>query len=79
MHKLETIADHIRKSFDLRTAARDQALTQARQLTRACSLAIRAVHRDDLETMQAQLLEARALAETLRTALANHPDLFHAG
>lgn len=79
MHKLETIADHIRKNFDLRTAARDQALTQARQLTRACSLAIRAVHRDDLETMQAQLLEARALAETLRTALANHPDLFHAG
>jgi len=79
MHKLESIADQIRKNFDARTAARDQALAQARQLTRACSLAIRAVHRDDTETMQAQLLEAHHLADTLRTSLASHPDLFHAG
>lgn len=79
MHKLESIADQIRKNFDIRTAARDQALAQARQLTRACSLAIRAVHRDDTETMQAQLLEAHQIADTLRTSLASHPDLFHAG
>jgi len=79
MHKLESIADQIRKNFDARTAARDQALAQARQLTRACSLAIRAVHRDDTETMQAQLLEAHRLADTLRSSLASYPDLFHAG
>lgn len=79
MHKLESIADQIRKNFDIRTAARDQALAQARQLTRACSLAIRAVHRDDTESMQAQLLEAHQLADTLRSSLATHPDLFHAG
>jgi translin len=79
MHKLESIADQIRKNFDSRTAARDQALTQARQLTRACSLAIRAVHRDDTETMQAQLLEAQSLADTLRSSLNSYPDLFHAG
>jgi predicted translin family RNA/ssDNA-binding protein len=47
MHKLEQIADDIRKSFDLRTKMRDEALGLTRQLTRACSLAIRAVHRDD--------------------------------
>ncbi len=79
MHKLESIAEQIRKNFDARTTARDQALALARQLTRACSLAIRAVHRDDLEGMQAHLIEARTLAETLRTSLASHPDLFHAG
>lgn len=79
MHKLESIADQIRKNFDARTAARDQALTQARQLTRACSLAIRAVHRDDIETIQAQLLEAKSLADTLRSSLVSYPDLFHAG
>ncbi len=79
MHKLESIADQIRKDFDARTAARDQALAQARQLTRACSLAIRAVHRDDHETMQAQLLEAHRLADTLRNSLVAYPDLFHAG
>lgn len=79
MHKLESIADQIRKNFDSRTTAREQALAHARQLTRACSLAIRAVHRDDIETMQAQLNEARQLADVLRTSLASHPDLYHAG
>lgn len=79
MHKLESIAEQIRKNFDTRTAARDQALAQARQLTRACSLAIRAVHRDDVETMDAQLQEARGLADALRNALASHPDLYYAG
>jgi translin len=79
MHKLEKIADHIRQKFDLRTAKRDQALAQARQLTRACSLAIRAVHRDDKETMEMQLSEARALADKLHNELEGHPDLFFAG
>src|SRR3972149_204523 len=79
MHKLENIADRIRKSFDARTAARDQALGQARQLTRACALAIRAVHRDELDVMQAQLQEAQRLADQLRRDLADHPDLLFAG
>jgi len=79
MEKLERIADEIRKVFDARTTARDQALSQARQLTRACSLAIRAVHRDEADTMQEHLKEAGQIADTLRTSLADHPDLFHAG
>jgi len=79
MHKLEKIADQIRQKFDLRTAKRDQALAQARQLTRACSLAIRAVHRDDKEAMETQLAEARTLADTLHNELVGHPDLFFAG
>ncbi|WKZ37552.1 MAG: haloacid dehalogenase [Anaerolineales bacterium] len=79
MEKLEHIAEQIRKKFDARTSARDQALSQARQLTRACSLAIRAVHRDDTQAMNTQLQEARQLADTLRNSLASHPDLFYAG
>ncbi|MFZ5881212.1 MAG: haloacid dehalogenase [Chloroflexota bacterium] len=79
MHKLENIAEQIRLGFDARSAARDKALATARQLTRACSLAIRAVHRSDTETMTSHLAEARSLADTLRTDLAQHPDLFHAG
>jgi len=79
MHKLENIAEQIRQKFDVRTAMRDQALTQARQLTRACSLAIRAVHRDDKEVMEAQLAEARGLAHKLNSELVNHADLFYAG
>lgn len=79
MHKLESIADNIRQDFDIRTAARDKALAQARQLTRACSLAIRAVHRDDTDEMNRHLDEAHKLAQTLATDLQDHPDLFYAG
>ena len=79
MHKLENIVDHIRQDFDTRTAARDQALAQARQLTRACSLAIRAVHRDDHDEMKDKLAEAHELAKTLTVDLKGHPELFHAG
>lgn len=79
MHKLESIANQIREKFDIRTAMRDQALTQARSLTRACSLAIRAVHRDDKEGMDVQLAEASKLANKLRAELAPYPDLFYAG
>ncbi|MCC6499082.1 MAG: haloacid dehalogenase [Anaerolineales bacterium] len=79
MHKLEQIADDIRKSFDARTATRDQALALARQLTRACSLAIRAVHRSARQEMEKHLDEARILADQLRGDLAKYPDLFYAG
>jgi translin len=79
MYKLETIAERIRHNFDVRTSKRDEALKQARQLTRACSLAIRAVHRDDQEAMEANLAEAQSLADVLRNELKAHPELFFAG
>lgn len=79
MTKLENIADRIRQKFDIRTSMRDQALAQARQLTRACSLAIRAVHRDDKEALETQLSEARNLADKLRGELVGHPELYYAG
>ena len=79
MHKLEKIADEIRKSFDVRTTMRDQALGLARQLTRACSLAIRAVHRAAREEMETHLREAHELANKLRDNLVKYPDLFFAG
>jgi translin len=79
MYTLESIAEHIRQTFDVRTAKRDEALKQARQLTRACSLAIRAVHRDDQEAMEETLAEAQNLADKLREELKTYPDLFFAG
>lgn len=79
MHKLENIVDKIRQDFDTRNAARDKALAQARQLTRSCSLAIRAVHRDDTDEMNEHLTEAHKLAEALTVDLQDHPELFHAG
>ena len=79
MYKLESVADRIRQNFDVRTSKRDDALKQARQLTRACSLAIRAVHRDDMEAMESSLTEAQKLADKLRDDLREHPELFYAG
>ncbi len=79
MHKLGQIADEIRKSFDVRTAMRDQALALTRQLTRSCSLAIRAVHRNDREEMETHLAEAHELANKLRGNLAQHPELYFTG
>jgi translin len=79
MQNLDSIAEQIRAQFDARTAARDQALTQARALTRFCSQAIRAVHRDEDDLMNEHLREARKLAESLRSDLALHPDLYYAG
>ena len=79
MHKLEKIAEQIRQNFEVRTSIRDEALKQARQLTRACSLAIRAVHRNDFDTMEGYLTEAETLANKLREDLKDHPDLYYAG
>jgi translin len=79
MHKLEKIAEQIRTTFDAQTAARDQALSHARSLTRACALSIRAVHRDETDVMKAHLDEARQLATTLRTGLVDYPTIYFAG
>lgn len=79
MHKLEKIAEQIRQNFEVRTSVRDDALKQARQLTRACSLAIRAVHRNDFDIMEGYLVEAQSLANKLRDDLKDHSDLYYAG
>jgi translin len=79
MEKLEETADSIRKIFDSQTTARDLALSHARSLTRACALSIRAVHRNEVDIMQEHLDEARNLAETLRSGLADYPSLFFTG
>ena len=79
MQKLEGIANQIREKFDVLTKRRDQALTDARQLTRSCSLSIRAVHRDDQAIMEGYLNEARSLASKLTEDLRDYPSLYYTG
>ncbi len=79
MHKLEQIAEQIRRDFDEQNTARDRALAQARALTRECALAIRAVHRQERDIMQEHLDQAARLAADLRTGLEPYPDLYHSG
>jgi translin len=79
MSRLEQIAENIRASFDAQTAARDAALAQTRQLTRHCSQAIRAIHRDERSNATTELDAARELADALRAGLKDFPDLYFAG
>lgn len=79
MDKLEQISEKIHQDFDTQTAARDQALTQARMLTRHCSLAIRAVHREEIDLMRSHLDEAGTLAASLTADLEAFPNLYHTG
>ncbi|UYN88861.1 MAG: haloacid dehalogenase [Anaerolineales bacterium] len=79
MERLENIAETIRADFDAQTAARDTALGQARQLTRHCSQAIRAIHRDEHDVAAGELKAAAELADALRAGLKEFPDLYFAG
>ncbi len=79
MDQLEIAAEEIRAKFDLQTAARDKALTVSRALIRHCALAIRAVHRDDLDVMQEHLQAAKTMATELKEDLAGHPDIYFTG
>ena len=78
--QLDLICDQIRRGFDQKTALRDEALKQARELTRHASLAIRAIHREDQAEAQAEIALGRELAQALTNTLrVEHPDLFFAG
>ena len=79
MEKLETIGEHIRHYLEEKNTARDRALQHSRTMIRHCSMAIRAVHRDEREMAKKQLDNANDLLEILREGLASYPDLYHAG
>jgi translin len=79
MQEFETLIENAKKTLDERTAARDQALTQARQLTRLSAHTIRAIHRDDKLQAEELLMEARVLTLNIQRDLASFPDLYYAG
>lgn len=79
MQNLEPIIEKIRLSFDARTAARDQALAQARLVTRHSANAIRAIHRDQSDLAQQHLDEAHQLVSSIQAGLKDYPDLYYAG
>ncbi len=79
MHNFSTITEQAEVIFEARTKARDQALMQARALTRLSAHTIRAIHRSENEQAHALLNDARAIVESLKTDLAGYPDLYFAG
>ena len=79
MERLDDIAEQIHQAFETRTNARDEALSQARTLTRYCASAIRAVHRDEFDVARENLDLASSIARSFQTDLVEYPDLYYAG
>ena len=79
MDELDQICDQIRQDFERKNVRRDAALTQARQLTRHASLAVRAIHREEVQEAQAELQSARELVQAMREGLKDDPDLYFTG
>lgn len=79
MDKFDQITEKTRQIFDERTAARDQALVQARSLTRLCAHTIRAIHRMEVDSAHQLLGEAKDLVKQMQKDLVKHPDLYYAG
>lgn len=75
----QSLAEGVHEVFEVRNQARDRALMQARQLTRCCAQAIRAIHRGDRPLADENLCEARRLVQSLQQDLAAYPDLYFAG
>ena len=79
MDIFNSIAEKAHHAFEARNKARDQALAQARQLTRFAAHTIRAIHRSETVLAHENLDQAKALVESLKTDLKTFPDLFYAG
>lgn len=79
MQDFSTLADKAHAHFDACTQARDQALAQARLLTRNSAHAIRAIHRDQIPAARQNLEEARQLVLSMHHSLGQFPELYYAG
>ncbi|MGB9640679.1 MAG: haloacid dehalogenase [Anaerolineales bacterium] len=79
MHNLESIAERIHESFTSRSSAREEALAQARALTRHCANAIRAIHREERELALQELQIATGIAGSLQNNQHIFPDIYYEG
>lgn len=76
---LEQIADRIREALSRKNQAREAAYPVSRHVVRNAANAIRAVHRGEFEAAEKLLTQARGLLEQIKSAVADYPDLLHAG
>jgi translin len=79
MDNLDTIIESIRATFTARNAARDLTLNRSRELIRFCSLAIRAVHREEFAEAEQLLNTAKQAAAAMKADIASHPELYYTG
>ncbi len=80
MPTIDEIAEIVHRDFELRTKAREDALSVARRLTRTCADAVRAVHRGENALAEAKLAQAKQMADSMRSELLpSFAELYYAG
>ena len=76
---LSRLSEQLRTQLDSKTEARERGLAASRSAIRACGNAIRAMHRSEFDEASALVGEAQEHLDAARSALADHPDMLHAG
>jgi translin len=76
---LDELAEQIQAEFEATSAARDQAYQRSRSLISVCARAIRAIHREEWDTAEALIAEAKTAADTLVEGVKAYPALYYAG
>lgn len=79
MDQLDELTEIIQANFEAVSAVRDQAYERSRRLVSVCARAIRAVHREEWETAESLIAQAKTAAETLTADTQPHPALYFAG
>lgn len=76
---LSEIVGGIKRVLDEADSAREEALKLTRDILRLSGDAVKAIHREDLETARERLKNAQKLVETLREKLKPYPMLYYSG
>lgn len=76
---LSAIESEVRTQLDATYAAREEGLRLSRPIIRTSANAIRAMHRGDQADATRLVGEAKQLVTDAQAALADHPDIYHAG
>jgi len=79
MENLDKTADNIRQHMELMNSARDNAYQRSRKLISVCARSIRAIHREEWETAESLIADARAAAKTMVEGVEGYPNLYWAG
>ena len=76
---ISELGELLRDEFEAKTVAREKALAAAREAIRACSNAIRAMHRHETEQADQLVAQAQQRLDDARHSLEAHPEILHAG
>ncbi len=79
MARLEELGDQLIREMEAKNAAREKALAASRELTRSCSLSIRAIHRGENDRARELRDKAKAISDQINSDLQGFPEFRYAG